>query len=201
MTNRLIVAALLYSCGKFSFFLLTWTSWDLRSYLIAVGRNGTGLGYGVVIWSLGRLWVCCVGDCDEQKTKTQQKQIRVGKPLALNQNELFSAPARIIFIIFWYIFYTQRRLSLFASVKKRRWKPKKRKEEFANVCENTPISLSCRKKWAHIYISSSFSKHSDRHSQHWHIHGSVAHTHAFCTHTHVHTYNILTIHLGLAEWG
>lgn len=180
--------------------LLTSVSWYLCSRPILVRQTGTGLGYGVV-WNLRHGGVC-IWNCRKQNAHRHKKKLSLGELHMLNYNDLFSATPRITFIIFWYIFCVGRRLSLrvLKVFHRQRWKHKKRKDNLASVCETRQYpcpAVKNKKKRAHIYISSSFSKHSDSHFQHWHIHESVGdrHTHTAvrtrqCTHLQ-YTYNTL----------
>lgn len=160
----------------------------LDSGMVLSGTSGTaGFAFGTV------------------GNKTHTEKLSLDELHMLNYNDLFSATSQITFIIFWYIFCVGRRLSLrvLKAFHRQRWKHKKRKDKLASVCETRQHpcpAVKNPKKRAHIYISSSFSKHSDSHFQHWHIHETHTHTPP-CAHTNAHTYNILTIHLGMAEWG
>lgn len=153
----------------------------LDSGMVLSGTSGTaGFAFGTV------------------GNKTHTEKLSLDKLHMLNYNDLFSATPRITFIIFWYIFCVGRRLSLrvLKAFHRQRWKHKKRKDKLASVCETRQHpcpAVKNPKKRAHIYISSSFSKHSDSHFQHWHIHETHTHT-AMRTHqcTHLqYTYNTL----------
>lgn len=102
-----------------------------------------------------------------------------------------SVSERIIFYyLLIYLLYTEK--VIFACVEsfsEVKMKAQKKEGQVSERLWNTPVSLSSRKKWAHIYISSSFSKHSDSHLKHWHIHENAGHTHTHtCMQTHIRTH-------------
>lgn len=94
-----------------------------------------------------------------------------------------SASARIIFYyLLIHLLYTEKVIfACVESISEVKIKAQKEEGQVSNRLWDMPVSLSCRKNWAHIYISDSFSKHSDRHFQHWHFHENVTHS---LTHTH-----------------
>lgn len=145
---------------------------------------------GQADWDWTRVWLCPLEPPARRgslrlglrETKNTQK-VSLGELHALNNNDL----ARIIFYyLLICLLYREKVISACVeSVSEVKMKAQKEEGQVRERLWNTPVSLSCRKIWAHIYITSSFSKHSDRHFQHWHFHGSVWHTH---THTRAHTH-------------
>lgn len=119
---------------------LTRDSWHHRPSLTRVGQTGTaGLRYWVVLRGFRSLWVRCVWVCGKTEKKRkkdrerEREHTKKSQPWKAACDELqWLVPLlqqRIMLIIFWYIFYTQRRLSSPVSklCQKGRWKQEKKR--------------------------------------------------------------------------
>lgn len=132
-------------------------------------------------------------------SKTHRKKKKKNQPWqklhVLNYNDGFVCIGRDYFLLSFDISFIHREGYLCMCWKHLRSEDestKRGRTSWQTSVKTRPYPCPVVKKWAHIYISSSFSKHLDRHFQRWHFHECVGHS---LKHTHTHACTHICTHL------